>query len=78
MFDWIDWAKLRHEWKTLAVAIAGIIIEGYDAATAVGLIDAIPIKTLLNIPPDYQPLVSPTILFLMLLLRKWRDANVAH
>jgi hypothetical protein len=64
----IDWAKLRREWKTAALAVVGILLEIYDAVAP--FVD-LPIL----FPPAWQPWVSPAILVLMLLLRKWKDAQ---
>lgn len=68
MFDWLDWDKLKHEWKTAAVAVVGLVIEAYDAVA--------PFVDLPSLfPPDWRKWVSPAILVLMLLLRKWRDSD---
>ena len=63
----IDWAKLRREWKTAAVAVVGLVIEVYDAV-------AYRVDFPALFPPDVRPFVGPSILVLMLLLRKWRDS----
>lgn len=68
MFDWLDWDKLKHEWKTAALAVVGLLIEAYDAVA--------PFVDLPSLfPEQVRPWVSPSILVLMLLLRKWKDAN---
>lgn len=64
----MDWAKLRREWKTAAVAVVGLLIEVYDAVAPFVDFPSL-------FPPAWRPWVSPTILVLMLLLRKWRDAS---
>lgn len=70
MFGWIDWDKLKREWKTAAIAVVGIILEGYDALVMTGVID---LPSLFPIP--VQPFVAPAILMLMLYLRRWKDAD---
>jgi hypothetical protein len=68
MFGWLDWEKLRQEWKTAALAVVGLLLEIYDAVA--------PFVDLPSLfPPDLRPWVSPTILVLMLLLRKWKDGH---
>jgi hypothetical protein len=66
----IDWQKLRREWKTFALAIAGIILEIYDALIVTGLIDLPAVYS-----DEIRPWMKPAFLIGMLLLRKWRDAN---
>jgi len=68
----IDWQKLKREWKTAAVAVVGALIEIYDALIVTGQVQLPPL-----FPEHYRPWVGPTALVLMLLLRKWKDANVA-
>lgn len=70
IFGWVDWDKLRREWKTLALALVGIIIESYDALAMSGTID---LPALLA--PWLGPWGGPLILILMLLLRKWKDSE---
>ena len=65
MFN-VDWGKLRREWKTVAVAVVGLIIEVYDAVAPFVDFPSL-------FPADWKPWVSPSILVLMLLLRKWND-----
>lgn len=63
----IDWDKLKREWKTAVVAVVGLIIEAYDAV-------AYMVDWPSLFPAAWQPFVTPTILILMLLLRKWKDS----
>ena len=67
---WLDWEKLKREWRTVALAIVGIILESYDAVFMSGLVD---IPALF--PAAVAPFVAPAILVLMLLLRKWKDSH---
>ena len=67
----IDLEKLKREWKTFAVAVVGTVIEVYDALIASGQVELPPL-----FPERYRPWVGPSCLVLMLLLRKWKDANV--
>ena len=68
-FDWLDWDKLKREWKTVAVAIVGLILEVYDALTLYGLFDLPAL-----FPEEIRPFVAPGFLILMLLLRRWKDS----
>jgi hypothetical protein len=65
----IDWAKLRREWKTLALALVGIVIESYDALAMSGTIDLPGLLT-----PWLGHWGGPALLVGMLLLRKWKDS----
>jgi hypothetical protein len=67
----IDLEKLYRVWKTAAVAVVGTIIEVYDALITSGQLELPPL-----FPEYYRPWVGPSCLVLMLLLRKWKDANV--
>ena len=67
----IDLEKLKREWKTFAVAVVGTIVEVYDALITSGQVELPPL-----FPEHYRPWVGPLTLVLMLLLRKWKDANV--
>jgi hypothetical protein len=67
----IDLEKLKREWKTFAIAVVGTIIEVYDALITSGQVELPPL-----FPEHYRPWVGPLTLVLMLLLRKWKDANV--
>lgn len=65
----IDFQKLKHEWKTAAVAIVGAIVETWDLVSyQFDLIDPL-------IPVQHQWIMHISIPVLMLLLRKWRDAE---
>jgi len=64
----IDWAKLRREWKTAALAVAGLLIEIYEVVRY-----QLDLPSLF--PPHIRPFVNPAILVGMLLLRKWRDSE---
>lgn len=70
MFGWIDWEKLKQEWKTAALAVVGIMLEVYDALVVTGMVDFPRL-----FPEPIQPFVSPSVLVLMLLLRKWKAAE---
>ena len=67
MFDWLDWGKLKQEWKTAALAVVGLLLETYDALIATGMVDLPAL-----FPAWAQPFVGPVILMLMLYLRKWK------
>jgi hypothetical protein len=64
----IDTKKLKREWKTAAVGAAGVVVEGYDALVYSGSLDLPAL-----VPEEHRAWVSPAILVLMLLLRKWKD-----
>jgi len=66
--NWLDWDKLKEEWKTAALAVVGLIIEAYDAVAYMVDLPSL-------FPESVRPWVMPTILILMLLLRKWKDAQ---
>jgi hypothetical protein len=72
MFGWLDWGKLKQEWKTVAVAVVGIVIEVYDSLLMTGMVD---LPSLF--PEVIRPFVAPTFLVLMLLLRKWKYSTEA-
>lgn len=61
------WEKLKHEWKTLAWAVASIILE----------IEVYTDPTILDpwLDEQYRGLMHITIPVGFLLLRRWRDAN---
>lgn len=65
------WQKLKREWKTAALAISGIILMVYDGTVATGMVD---LPSLF--PEEYRPWVGPGFLIGMLLLRRWREANL--
>lgn len=66
----ICWSKLRREWKTAAVAVIGIIVESWDLILAPHISYLEPL-----VSPDHQWIVHIGIPVLMLILRKWKDAD---
>jgi hypothetical protein len=68
MFGWLDWGKFKREWKTAALTVAWAIVELYDLIA--------PYVDLPQLfPRTWQPFIRPAIPILILLLRRWKDAN---
>ena len=68
--NWIDWAKLRREWRSFAITVAGLVVEIYDGVVYSG---AVNLPTL--VPETWRPWFTPAVLILILLLRKYRDST---
>lgn len=66
------WNKLKHEWKTFAVSVGGLLISLHEAAVEAGA-DWSPL-----VPEKYRPYVMPVTLTLILTLRRYRDRDVDH
>jgi len=67
--NWIEWAKLRREWRSFAVTVAGLTVEIYDQLSYSG---AVSLPAL--VPEAWRPWFTPGVLILILLLRKYRDS----
>lgn len=67
----IDLQKLRHEWKTFFLSISTFAVGVWEAARADGY-DLTPL-----IPEKYKPFAIPGVGLAFLLLRQWKNANVA-
>lgn len=65
----VDWAKLRHEWKTFALTVTTILVEAYDQFVAANL-DYTPI-----IPEKWRPYVPFILGVLFLILRQYKSVQ---
>lgn len=63
----IDWAKLRHEWRTFVLAVAATLVSAWDIIVSNGL-DYRPL-----IPHRYDAWVGFGLPLAMLMLRRWRN-----
>lgn len=63
----IDLDKLKHEWKTFALNLAGVALGLHEAACQAG-VDWTPF-----IPEKYRPYAIPVFATLSLALRQWRN-----
>lgn len=66
--NWLDWDKLKREWKTVALAVVWFLVESYDAVAAFMDVPGL-------FPADWQWWMRPAFPILMLLLRKWKDSD---
>lgn len=60
---WQD--KLKHEWKTAALAVTSALVFGYDGILAAGY------NWTKLIPEGYHDEAAAGVFVLMLLLRRW-------
>lgn len=60
----MDWQKLKHEWKTAALAVATSLVGIWDAGASA--FDWTPI-----VPDQYRQYVPLTLGMLFLVLRRW-------
>lgn len=65
----IDFQKLKHEWKTFALACVTTVIGIWDTAVSANY-DLSPI-----IPEHYRPLAVPAIGISFLMLRKYKEKS---
>lgn len=65
----IDFQKLKHEWKTFALQVGGLLLGFHEAAINAGA-DWTPF-----VPEDYRPYVLPVVMTLSLALRQYKNAK---
>lgn len=63
----IDYQKLKHEWKTFALAVATVLGGTYEAVAPSGY------DLSIFVPEKYRPYVVPAIGISFLMLRQYRD-----
>lgn len=72
MFGWLDWEKLKREWKSAVVLVAGAFLETYEALVVTGMVD---LPSLF--PEPYNAFAGPGFMLLALAVRKWKDKTEA-
>lgn len=70
----IDWAKLRREWKTFALAVGTTVVGGYDIVVAAAQQYGYDYTQLIK--QEYRMYVIPAVAVAFLALRKWTSRPV--